>query len=291
MAESTIETSKRFPAPPVEVAVMGATGNVGSEVVDALAAAGHPVRALSRKPPESAGAGVRSFAVDLNDGPSLREALAGVDGAFMMAGYDDEGIVAELRRAGAARVALLSSNSVERNGPANAVAAYHLASERALEASGLAWTFIRPNTLMSNALRWAEAVRAGEPVVAPFAGVPIALNDPRDVAAAAAAALTTGDLDGRALHLSGPEALLPAEQVAVLADVLGREIGFRAQPDDEARAEMEGQMPKAYVDAFFEFFVDGTADETTVRPTVEETIGSPPRSFRQWAEAHRDAFL
>lgn len=268
---------------------MGATGNVGSAVADLLVAGGHGVRALSRGPAEEI-AGVRSFAVDMTRGETLREGLAGADAAFMMAGYDDEGIVRELRRAGVRRVALLSSNAVEGNGTDNAVAAYHLASERALEGSGLGWTFIRPNSLMSNALRWADAIRAGDPVVAPFAEVALALNDPADVAAVAVTAMIGGGLDGRALHTSGPEALRPAEQVAVLADVLGREIGFRAQPDDEARTAMEAAMPKAYVDAFFEFFVDGTADETTVRPTVEEVTGSPARTFRHWAEAHREAF-
>ena len=47
--------------------------------------------------------------------------------------------------------------------------------------------------------------------------------------------------------------------MGILAAVLGREIDLRAQPDDEARAEME-QMPKAYVDAFFEFFRRGVGE-------------------------------
>lgn len=269
---------------------MGATGNVGAEVVALLAGAGHRVRALSSRERDGLPDGVASFAVDLTDGESLRPALSGAEAAFMMAGYDDAGIVAELERAGVARVALLSSNSVETSGADNAVAAYHRASERALEASGLGWTFVRPNTLMSNALKWADAVRAGEPILAPFATVPIALNDPRDVAAVAVAAMVGGGLDGAALHTSGPDALRPAEQVAILGEVLGHDLAFRAQPDDEARAEMEDQMPAAFVDAFFEFFVAGTADETTVRPTVEEVTGTPPRGFREWAEAHRGAF-
>lgn len=269
---------------------MGATGNVGAEVTALLLAGGHRVRALSSRGGEDPREGVEPFAVDLTSGGSLREAVAGAEAAFMMAGYDDAGIVAELERAGVARVALLSSNSVETGGEDNAVAAYHRASERALEGSGLGWTFVRPNTLMSNALKWAEAVRAGEPIVAPFATVPIALNDPRDVAAVAVAAIVGGEHDGERLHTSGPEALRPGEQVAVLGEVLGRELPFRAQPDDEARADMESQMPVAYVDAFFELFVAGTADESTVRPTVEEVTDAPPRAFREWAEAHRDAF-
>jgi hypothetical protein len=53
---------------------------------------------------------------------------------------------------------------------------------------------------------------------------------------------------------------------------------------------MESRMPRAYVDAFFEFFVDGKIDETTVHPTVEQVTGGPPRSFERWVDDHIEAF-
>ncbi len=271
---------------------MGATGNVGRELVAILAERGHGVRAMAHHAPPAADlpAGVRGFAVDLTDGPSLREALDGAAGAFMLSGYDDAGIAAALEDARVGSVVLLSSGAVATASPDNAVAGYHRASEQALGVSSLAWTFLRPNTFMTNALRWADAIRAGEPVVAPFAEVAIATVDPRDVAAAAAIALTSGAHAGRAHRITGPEALLPAEQVAILGEVLGREIAFRAQPDDEARAQMEAAMPSAYVDAFFEFFTEGGADETTVLFTVADVTGAPPRTFRDWVTAHAAAF-
>jgi hypothetical protein len=49
-------------------------------------------------------------------------------------------------------------------------------------------------------------------------------------------------------------------------------------------------MPAAYVDAFFSFFVDGKLDESIVRPTVEEVLGRPPRSFGEWAIEIAGAF-
>lgn len=72
--------------------------------------------------------------------------------------------------------------------------------------------------------------------------------------------------------------------------MLGRELRFEAQPDDEARAELAAAMPEEYVAAFFGFFVDGTLDESAVLPTVAEVTGRQPRSFEQWARAHADAF-
>lgn len=270
---------------------MGATGNVGGELVSLLAEAGHGVRALSSR--ERRGdrpRGVRTFAVDLNRGESLRAALEGADGAFMMSGYDDPGLVAELTRAGVQRVVLLSSSSVEGAGTGNAVAAYHRASEQALAASELEATVLRPNTFATNALRWIPAIREDRPVVAPFATVAIAVNDPRDIAKVALIALTQAGHGGRAYRITGPQALLPEEQVAILGEVLGRRIAFRAQSDADARAEMDASMPAAYVEAFFEFFVAGRIDETTVRPTVREVTGAEPRSFRDWAQDHAGSF-
>ena len=172
----------------------------------------------------------------------------------------------------------------------NAVARYHIESERALEASTVAATFVRPNAFMSNALGWREQLRAGDVVRDSFGDVPIATNDPADVAAVAAVALTTADYEGEALRVTGPEAITLDERVAILGDVLGRDLRFDGFSDEEAHEDMSASMPEPYVDAFFEFFADGIVDETTVLPTVEEVTGRPAGTFRAWAEAHAAAF-
>jgi hypothetical protein len=76
----------------------------------------------------------------------------------------------------------------------------------------------------------------------------------------------------------------------VLAKVLGRDLRFEGLSDAEARAEMSSSMPAKYVDAFFSFFADGKLDESKVLPTVREVTGRSPRTFEQWATAHREAF-
>jgi uncharacterized protein YbjT (DUF2867 family) len=275
------------------ILVTGATGNVGSELVRALAAAGEPVRALVRDDARRAAlpAGVEAAVGDLNDPASLEPALDGVRGVHLLAGYAGlPDALARMRRAGVERVTLQSSSAVPSGDTTNAVARYHIESEAAIRASGLGWTFLQPNGFMSNALEWAEPLRHGDVVKAPFAGVRTAQIDPFDIAAVAARALTTGELDGRSLRLSGPESLLAADRVAILGSVLGRDLRVEPQSDEDTRAEMTARMPAEYVDAFFAFFVDGTLDESVVLPTVEEVLGRPPRTFRAWAEAHADAF-
>ena len=91
--------------------------------------------------------------------------------------------------------------------------------------------------------------------------------DPHDIAAVAAVALTSAGHDGRHYTLSGPEPLRPADRIRILGEVLGRDLTFEAQPDDEARAEMSKSMPAEYVEAFFSFYSEGTLDESRVRPT------------------------
>jgi uncharacterized protein YbjT (DUF2867 family) len=114
--------------------------------------------------------------------------------------------------------------------------------------------------------------------------------DPADIGAIAAVALTADGHSGQVYLPTGPQSLLPAEQVAILADVLGRDLRFEAQPDDEARAEMSKTTPPGYVDAFFDLYVARSLDESQVRPTVEDVLGRPPRRFEAWAREHAAAF-
>ncbi|HEY6638312.1 MAG TPA: NAD(P)H-binding protein [Solirubrobacterales bacterium] len=274
------------------ILVTGATGNAGGGVVNGLLELGADVRGLVREGSESKlPSGAEAAVGDLNDPESLRGPLEGVSAVFLLSGYD--GIDQSLRvmcDAGVERVVLLSSSAAPTGDLENAVARYHILSERAVDESGLPWTFLRPNSFMSNALRWLPQLKDGDVIHAPFGDVAISTIHPDDLGAVAARALTTAEHEGQTYRLSGPEAFRPAEQVAILAKFSGRDLRFEAQSNEDARAEMEAAMPKAYVDAFFEFFVEGTVDETTVHPTVREVTGREPRSFEEWAEANADAF-
>lgn len=272
--------------------VTGATGNVGAEVVRALAEAGQPTRAMSRSgradglPP-----GVTAVAGDLDRPETVRDSLDGVRALFLMPGYGGQRqILADAREAAVERIVLLSGKSAGTGDTGNAVAGYLIDAETAVRESGLRWTFLRPTSFMSNALQLAGRIRKGDAVRVPFPDVRTADIDPYDIARVALRALLSDDYAGRALELTGSEALLPADRVRVLGEVLGRDLRAVGLAHEEARAEMAARMPKPYVDAFFAFFVDGTLDESVVLPTVREVTGREPRTFEQWARGHTDAF-
>jgi uncharacterized protein YbjT (DUF2867 family) len=273
------------------ILVTGATGNVGSELVRALAAAGRPVRALVRKRNGSVLEGVETMVGDLNDTASVRPALRDCEGVFLLSGYRDmPGLLGAAQEEGIRRVVLLSGGGAVASDLGNAISRYQLDSEEVVRGAGMEWTILRPYAFMSNALRWVGQLRSGDTVKIPFADVKNAVIDPYDIARVAATALTSEDHAGQEYRLSGPESLLPADQVRILGEGLGRDLRVEPQTNEQARAEMEASMPVEYVDAFFSFYVDGTLDESAVLPTVEQVTGSPPRTFGEWVQQHVDAF-
>jgi uncharacterized protein YbjT (DUF2867 family) len=273
------------------ILVTGATGNAGGATLRALVEAGADVRAVVRDPDRAElPAGVQAIGGDLNRADSLRDAIAGIEAAFLLSGYGGiEQALPEMRRAGLKRVVLLSSSAAPGGDLDNAVARYHILSERAVRESGLAWTFLQPNSFMSNTMRWTPQLRHGDTVRLAFPDVPVAVIDPADLGAVAVAALTTDALEGQALRLSGPESLRPVDQVAVVAEVLGRQLRFEGLSNEEARAEMSDNMPPDYVDAFMSFFADGTVNESEVLPTVEQVTGRAPGRFEGWVRANAEA--
>jgi uncharacterized protein YbjT (DUF2867 family) len=273
------------------ILVTGATGNVGGELARALVDAGENVRGLTRDARRTAPLGVELVTGDLDRPQTLSAPLHGVRGVFLLAGYRDlPGALAAARRAGVERVVLMTSGAAAGGDMSNAVERDQLVSEAAVRESGIAWTILRPSGFHSNALRWLPQLQAGDTVRAPFADVPIASIDPFDIAAVAAQALTRAGHEGRVHRLTGPQSLIPAEQVGVLGAVLSRRLRFEPQSDADARADLSRLMPGEYVDALFDFFVHGAYDDSQVLPAVEELTGRRPRTFEQWAARHADAF-
>jgi uncharacterized protein YbjT (DUF2867 family) len=277
----------------MRVLVTGASGNVGAELVRLLADAGTAVTAVTRHPAANLPAGADAVGGDLNDPASLRPAWAGVTGLFLMPGYPTTPeLLADAAAAGVSRMVLMSGSSAGDPESTNAIARYQSVTEAAVRASGLPATILRPAGFMSNALEWAPQLLSGDVIEAPFADVPIAVIDPQDIARVAAAALLADDdrHAGQVYRLSGPVAMRPADRVRVLAEVLSRSLRFEPQSNQAAYEQLSKQMPIEYVDAFFDFYVRGTLDESPVYDTVADVTGRPPRTFREWAHAHAAAF-
>lgn len=197
--------------------VSGATGNVGREVVAALAAADAPVRALTRRPPEGGGPwpdGVEVAMGDLNDPASLSGALAGVRGLFLLSGYDDvAGLLAAGRDAGLERASCCSPPAPwtmpppPPPNPATTRRTWWCAgTPRPSSPCGSRGSRGRPCARTGSTPTRCAGCRSSKQATSSAAcgaDVPIASIDPADIGAVAAAALTADGHDGRALRLTG----------------------------------------------------------------------------------------
>ncbi|MGW5515010.1 NAD(P)H-binding protein [Nocardia africana] len=280
------------------ILVTGSTGTVGRAVIDHLLAAGEPVRALTRRP----GAAALPPEVEVVGGDPGRPdtvpgALRGVSRVFLLSsGPDlaahDRTVAAAAARAGAERIVKLSSGRAGDPEATDPIPAWHRAGERAVRESGLAWTILRPLGFMSNALHWAPTVRDHDSVYAPYGQGRIAVIDPSDIAAVAAAALVEPGHDGRIHTLSGPQAVTPGEQTEMLSEVLGRPLRYVPTEPAQARAALLGAgVDEVMADAIMALRATALDSFTSViHPTVQQITGRPARTFREWVRAHRDDF-
>ncbi|AQW54005.1 NAD(P)H-binding protein [Streptomyces violaceusniger] len=279
------------------IVVTGATGNVGRPLVEALAAVGEQVTAVSRRPggtelPE----GVRHHQADLADPGSLRPALDGADALFLLFAGElltGERPVRELLEtagsAGVRRVVVLSSQAAETRPQAISHAPLR-ALEEAVRASGLDWTVLRPGGFGSNAFAWAESVRTRRTVAAPFGDVGLPVVDPADIAEVAAATLRGRGHAGRTYELTGPAPVSPRQQAQTIGDALGEPVRFTELSREQARAELLRFMPEPVADGTLDILGEPTAAEQRVSPDVERVLGRPPRAFADWAMRNIAAF-
>ncbi|MBP2472420.1 uncharacterized protein YbjT (DUF2867 family) [Crossiella equi] len=265
------------------ILVTGATGTVGRQVVAQLHAAGHPVRALSRRPARTR-LDVEVAFGDLGRPDSLAPALEGVTAAHLIT-FDGESpletgteLVSLLERAGVRQVSVLSG--WEESGV-----------ERALRDSPIGWTWLRPVEFMANAVvDWAPFIRAGHPVPV-FGDQPGAVVHEADIAAVAVASLTEDGHAGQEYQLTGPETLSQEDRLVILGKALGRDVPVRRETEAEYRARLLDQGFAAdYLDWAVQLSTSPPAVGGVPQPTVREVTGRPGRTFEQWARENAHQF-
>lgn len=279
------------------ILLTGATGTVGGEVARLLAPT-HRVRLLARDPARLSVSGprVEVAAASYQDHDALLRACTGVHTAFLVTGDptgdDDARFLAAATAAGVRHVVKLSAYAAGDPQAVDLITDWQRACERAIERSGLAWTFLRPRAFMTNTLAWAPSIRAEGVVRALNGQAANACIDPRDIAEVAALALTAPGHQGRVYPLTGPAALTPVQQTQQLAQALGRELRFCELGWEEAQRQWARRYPAAVVRALeLSARRQAAGGKTRVDPTFEKLTGHAPRAFAQWAHERRSAFL
>ncbi|MFD7527860.1 SDR family oxidoreductase [Streptomyces sp. NPDC059849] len=277
------------------IVVTGATGNIGRPLTQALAEAGQQVVAVSRHTTAVPNGGLH-VAADLAKPASLKPALAGAKALFLLlsgdlhaTGANPADIISEAAASGVRRVVLLSTLGVVTR-PSGQTRIAMRALEDMLRESGLEWAILRPGGFASNALWWAESVRAQQVVAAPFGDVGVPIVDPADIAAVAAACLLDDRHTGGTYELTGPEVITPRQQAEAIAAALGSPVRFHELTRDEAKTAMTQSMPAELADDTLDILGSPSPAELRISPDVQQVLGRAPRPFADWAARNVAAF-
>jgi len=278
--------------------ITGATGNVGSLVVERLIDRGERPRVFVRdreKAISQYGDQVDIFTGDLADAATMKPALTGADALLLItSGHDlaaqDEAVAKAAKAAGVAHLVKLSSYDAREQNVGTGV--WHAHGEAAIRASGIAYTFVQPSGFMSNALFWARSIKAEGVVSTATGDGKIPFIHPRDIADVTVEALASETYRGNSSPITGPEALSYAEMTAKIGAAIGKPIRFQPISEEEAREQQVAWgAPKELVEArlsIFRAIRDGRL--ATVTDTVKSILGRNPLTFDQWVRENAEAF-
>jgi uncharacterized protein YbjT (DUF2867 family) len=274
------------------ILVVGASGTVGTELVQLLKQKGQRVRLTTSKPVQAVDQ--EKVQVDLATGKGLEAAFEGVDKAFLLSppGYADQfrilsPLIQEAKKRNLKKVVLMTAmgaNAVETSPFRRA--------EIELEKSGLSYNIIRPNWFFQNFNTfWVQGIREQGKILVPGGDAKVSFIDSQDIAAVAAELLTK-DFTQRDFDLTGPEAVDHHQVAAEISKVAGRTVTYQDIAPEQLKASLvQAGAPSDYADVLvmiFGFLREGYAAPVTSH--VKTILGRQPKSLRNYAETFQQAW-
>ena len=286
------------------ILISGATGNIGTELTKHLAVRGVPFRAMVRNPDEKSAQGLRDLsgaelvAADFNDPASVGRALTGIERAFLLthssaqAEAQQLSFVEQARQAGVRHLIKQSQWAASAESPVRFLR-YHAVVEQAIEDSGLAYTFLRPNLFMQGLLAFKQSIQTQGQLFCPHRGKRklawwTCATSPRRQRRPSP---NRGHAN-KTYNLTGPQALTHREMAAELSAALHRPVAFV----DVGPAELLAFLRKMGMDTWMaEGLVEDYAhyhrgEAAEVALGVQEATGQPPRSFATFAHDYAPVF-
>jgi uncharacterized protein YbjT (DUF2867 family) len=281
------------------ILITGATGNVGTELVHRLHAAGSVLRAAVRDPKTAharLGVPITYVPFDFEAPGTFDEALRGVSQLFLVrppAITDTRATIAPFitaaRRAGVEQIVFLSLLGAEHNRFVP-----HHAIEEAIQLSGVPWTFLRASFFMQNlSTTHRAALRERSEIEVPAGSGRTSFIDVRDIAEIAATVLRSSGHDRQAYPLTGADALTYTTVAQIMTEELGRRIVYPALSALTFTRRMRQRGYEwGFVLVMLAIYTTARLGlAATVTPDAARLLGRAPRSMRDFVHDYRDCWL
>lgn len=282
------------------ILVTGATGNNGTEILKHLVAQNVPVRAMVRSRDRAstiADPNIEVVEGDFDRPETLLSVLPGVERAFLLTNSSERAEAQQLafveaaRQSGVKHIVKLSQFAADADSPVRFLR-YHAAVEAAIQASGMAYTFLRPNLFMQGLLNFRSTIANRNAFYAAAGKAKVGVVDVRDIAEVAVAALTKAGHEGKIYALTGPQALTHTEMADRLSVALGRQITFVDISPDVMRETLLGVgFPVWQADGLLEDYAHYRRNEAAaIASGVQDAISKAPRRFETFAHDYAVMF-
>jgi uncharacterized protein YbjT (DUF2867 family) len=276
----------------MKILVTGATGRVGSEVAKELKRRGATIRALVRKEGAPLPDGIEVAVGDLLDPVSVQKALHGMDKLYLLNAVTPDELTQGLIAYDLAKKMKLDHvvyHSVFRVEKFKDVPhfASKLAIENAMREFHVPFTVIRPNYFFQNDASLKEPLSRVGIYPMPLGSVGISAVDVRDIAEAAAIALTADGHKGKTYNLNGPTVLSGPEVASIWSRMLDKQIRYAGDDMDAFEQQLRQQAPSwsAFdIRMMFEGYLErGFVAEEGDLSALTELLGHAPRSYEDFA--------
>lgn len=289
--------------------IIGATGNIGQRVVQALLDIDSEVTAFVRESERDSSTAVGVLARpevrraygDLSRPDSVRRAAEGCRAIFVLTPHSPDQVTLQKVAVDAAadvgaRVVKLSSwgPAVYEGTPVPGAHRHWLTQQYVVE-RGVPHTFLCPNHFMQVLLTlYSGVVRRSANLPSPPGKGGISMVDARDVAEVAALVLTQDGHDGQTYTLSGPTTPSYVDIATSLTALTGREVTaqvdmskdeFLAFMASEGRADWDAE----HAWAIYQLYRQGIGELVT--DDVERITGHPPRTIEAFLAETRHEFM
>lgn len=283
------------------VLITGATGAIGSFLVELLIAEDKELHLLTRsheKARDLRARGIKTFVGDFDAPATLYPPLAGVEKLFLLSEANprqvewQNNMIKAAADMGVRHLVKLSASCAGPDLP-TPIKRWHYETEQQIIHSGIPYTFLRPNCFMQNTLKWVRTIRDKGLFYMPIEDAVVSQVDVRDIAAVAAVVLSSNGHEGQTYEITGPEALSFEEVADQFSVVLGRRVRYVRTSFEESRQHMiESGMEEWLASAVtqtYRFMKDGGAAHVT--DVVARLTGSEPITFGEFVRDYATAFL